>query len=90
MKHKHNADRTLNTVNNKEKKIWGVYDDHRIIDTNHPLVAGMNSRIIVPHTRWNDVSEKQFLDAGHNVLISSPTAGVHLAETTNFKWIMMQ
>ncbi|MEW6590409.1 MAG: homoserine O-succinyltransferase [Pseudomonadota bacterium] len=60
------------------KKIWGVFE-HRVTDGRHPLVADVNTRFDVPHSRWNDVSRAQFEAAGVKVLVESAEAGVHLA-----------
>jgi homoserine O-succinyltransferase len=59
-------------------KIWGVFE-HRVTDARHPLVADINTRFDVPHSRWNDVSRAQFEAAGVKVLAESEAAGVHLA-----------
>lgn len=59
-------------------KRWGVYP-HYLVDRDHPLVAGVNTRFDVPHSRYNDVSRKQFEAAGLKVLVESADAGVHLA-----------
>ncbi len=59
-------------------KTWGVFE-HRVTDTRHPLVADVNTRFDVPHSRWNDVSPAQFDAAGVKVLVASAEAGVHLA-----------
>jgi homoserine O-succinyltransferase len=60
------------------QKIWGVFE-HRVTDLRHPLVADVNTRFDVPHSRWNDVSRAQFDAAGVKVLAESVDAGVHLA-----------
>jgi len=60
------------------QKIWGVFE-HRVTDGRHPLVADVNTRFDVPHSRWNDVSRAQFEAAGVKVLVESAEAGVHLA-----------
>lgn len=62
----------------QRKKVWGVFE-HRVTDKRHPLVSDVNTRFDVPHSRWNDVSRKQFESAGLHVLAESETAGVHLA-----------
>lgn len=62
----------------QSKKIWGVFE-HRVTDAQHPLVADVNTRFDVPHSRWNDVSRAQFEAAGVKVLAESAEAGVHLA-----------
>ena len=59
-------------------KRWGVFS-HRVLDKRHPLVADVNTRFDVPHSRWNDVSRAQFEAAGLRVLVESEDVGVHLA-----------
>ncbi len=59
-------------------KRWGVFP-HRVLHRKHPLVAGVNTRFDVPHSRFNDVSRAQFESAGLHVLVESDPAGVHLA-----------
>ena len=59
-------------------KRWGVYS-HRVVDREHPLVAGVNTRFDVPHSRFNEVHREQFDAAGLTVLVESEEAGVHLA-----------
>lgn len=60
------------------RKIWGVFP-HRVVEPRHPLVADVNTRFDVPHSRWNDISRAQFEAAGVRVLVESPEIGVHLA-----------
>jgi len=50
-----------------------------VLDKRHPLVADVNTRFDVPHSRWNDVSRAQFEAAGLRVLVESEEVGVHLA-----------
>ena len=59
-------------------KCWGVYS-HRVVDRSDPLVAGMNTRFDVPHSRFNAVTPEQFAAAGLKVLAQSDEVGVHLA-----------
>ena len=59
-------------------KCWGVYS-HRVIDKSHPLVVGVNTRFDVPHSRFNDISRRQFEAAGLKILVESEEHGVHLA-----------
>ena len=61
----------------QEKKVWGVYP-HRVVYPRHPLVADINTRFDVPHSRWNDISRAQFEAAGVRVLVEGEM-GVHLA-----------
>lgn len=60
------------------EKRWGVFS-HRVVDPRHPLVADVNTRFDVPHSRWNDISRAQFEAAGLRVLVESDEVGVHLA-----------
>ena len=60
------------------EKRWGVFQ-HEVVDRSHPLVADINTRFDVPHSRYNEISREQFEAAGLRVLVESPEAGVHLA-----------
>ena len=62
----------------QKTKRWGVFS-HRVLEKLHPLVADVNTRFDVPHSRWNDVSRAQFEAAGLRVLVESEEVGVHLA-----------
>ncbi len=71
-------------------KLWGVFD-HRVVDRGHPLVAGVNTRFDVPHSRFNDVSREQFERHGLKVLVESEQAGVHLAVSRDgFRMVFFQ
>jgi len=71
-------------------KCWGVFP-HRVRDRRHPLVAGVNTRFDVPHSRFNDVGRDQFEAAGLQVLVESEQAGVHLAVSEDgFRIVFMQ
>ena len=59
-------------------KIWGVFP-HAVVNKKHPLVADVNTRFDVPHSRWNAVERDQFDDARLRVLVESEEVGVHLA-----------
>ncbi len=59
-------------------KRWGVYP-HYLLDRQHPLVAGVNTRFDIPHSRYNNICRQQFETAGLKVLVESQQAGVHLA-----------
>ncbi len=74
----------------KTGKRWGVYA-HRVTDQKHPLVAGVNTRFDVPHSRFNEVFRDQFLDSGLQVLAESEIAGVHLAVSPDgFRQVFFQ
>lgn len=60
------------------EKCWGVFS-HEVVDRIHPLTNDVNTRFDVPHSRFNEITRKQFEDAGLHVLVESPVSGVHLA-----------
>ncbi len=71
-------------------KRWGVYA-HHLLDREHPLVTGINTRFDVPHSRFNDLSREQFEAAGLQVLVESEAAGVHLAVSEDrFRLVFLQ
>ncbi len=71
-------------------KRWGVYP-HRLVDRQHPLVLGVNTRFDVPQSRYNDISRTQFEAAGLHVLAESEEAGVHLAVSEDrFRLVFFQ
>ena len=71
-------------------KRWGVYS-HRVMERKHPLVAGVNTRFDVPHSRFNEVFRDQFEAAGCRVLAESAEAGVHLAVSEDlFRLVFFQ
>jgi len=59
-------------------KVWGVYS-HRVVEPLHPLVADINTRFDVPHSRFNEVFREDLERVGMKVLVESEEAGVHLA-----------
>ncbi len=71
-------------------KRWGVYS-HRVVACKHPLVAGVNTRFDVPHSRFNQIDREQFDAVGCRVLAESPEAGVHLAVSEDlFRLVFFQ
>jgi len=62
----------------QNKKTWGVFY-HHLQNKQHPLVADVNTRFDVPHSRWNAITVKQFEDAGLPILVVNEDVGVHLA-----------
>jgi homoserine O-succinyltransferase len=71
-------------------KRWGVYS-HRVVNRRHPLVADVNTRFDVPHSRFNQIDRAQFDRARLRVLVESDTAGVHLATSEDgFRIIFFQ
>ncbi len=59
-------------------KRWGVFS-HKVIDRHHPLIAEINSRFDVPHSRYNEIFQSDMEKQGLKVLVASQEAGVHLA-----------
>ncbi|RLA16863.1 MAG: homoserine O-succinyltransferase, partial [Gammaproteobacteria bacterium] len=71
-------------------KRWGVYA-HKVIDRKHPLIAEINTRFDVPHSRFNEVFQKDLEHHGAKVLVASPEAGVHLAVSADgFRIVFFQ
>lgn len=69
----------------QKNKIWGVYP-HQLTNKTHPLVRNINTRFDVPHSRWNAVSEDQFLQAGLKILAKSSDTKenhIHLASSAD-------
>jgi len=55
-------------------KRFGLFDCERTAD--HPLTADLPARTMIPHSRWNDLSEPALAARGYQVLMRSPEAGV--------------
>ena len=71
-------------------KRWGVFP-HHLVDPHHPLVNDVNTLFDVPHSRFNDISREQFIDAGLHILVESDVAGVHLAVSQDrIRWVYCQ
>ncbi len=64
------------------EKLWGVFS-HRVVDRHHPLVSNINTRLDMPHSRGNDVSEESLTKHQLKVLVQSEEAGVALATSKN-------
>ena len=75
----------------RERKKWGVFR-HRVIAPEHPLVADINSRFDVPHSRWNSVGREQFEAGGLRVLVAGDDDDfVHLATSRDgFRSVFFQ
>jgi homoserine O-succinyltransferase len=59
-------------------KRWGVFP-HKLINRTHPLVAEINTRFDVPHSRFNEIFQSDMERQGIRILAASKEAGVHLA-----------
>jgi homoserine O-succinyltransferase/O-acetyltransferase len=72
------------------KKRWGVYS-HKTFNRTHPLVAEINTRFDVPHSRFNEISQSDMVKHGLKVLVASQEAGVHLAVSPDgFRTVFFQ
>ncbi|MDO9105364.1 MAG: homoserine O-succinyltransferase [Methylovulum sp.] len=60
------------------QKRWGVFA-HKVLDRTHPLVAEINTRFDVPHSRFNEIFQSDMEKHGLKILAASKEAGVHLA-----------
>ncbi|MFZ2726135.1 MAG: homoserine O-succinyltransferase [Methylococcaceae bacterium] len=72
------------------QKRWGVFS-HRLVDRNHPLVAEINTRFDVPHSRFNEIFQSDMQAKGLKILAASGEAGVHLATSPDgFRIVFFQ
>jgi homoserine O-succinyltransferase/O-acetyltransferase len=72
------------------KKRWGVYA-HKTFNRTHPLVAEINTRFDVPHSRFNEIFQSDMEKHGLKVLVASKEAGVHLAVSPDgFRTVFFQ
>ncbi|MEE9346431.1 MAG: homoserine O-succinyltransferase [Methylococcales bacterium] len=73
-----------------EQKRWGVFP-HTVVDRSHPLVADINTRFNVIHSRYNSVERIDLERAGLRVLVESPDVGTHLAVSPDrFRMVFFQ
>ncbi len=63
-------------------KRWGVYP-HRVLQPEHPLLLGANTRFDVPHSRWNEVTSTQLREVGIQVLVESVEGDFHLGTSAD-------
>ena len=71
-------------------KRWGVFT-HKLTDRSHPLVAEINTRFDVPHSRFNEIFQADMVRCGLKVLAISEEAGVHLAVSSDgFRTVFFQ
>jgi homoserine O-succinyltransferase/O-acetyltransferase len=72
------------------KKRWGVFA-HKTFNRTHPLVAEINTRFDVPHSRFNEIFQSDMETHGLKVLVASKDAGVHLAVSSDgFRTVFFQ
>lgn len=73
-----------------DKKCLGVFS-HQVKDRNHPLLRGMNTKFDAPHSRYSNITHKQFDEAGMKILVESDEAGVYMAVSKDgFRQICLQ
>lgn len=71
-------------------KRWGVFP-HKVLDRTHPLVAEINTRFDVPHSRFNEIFQNDMEMHGLKILVASQEAGVHLAVSADgFRIVFFQ
>jgi len=71
-------------------KRWGLFP-HRVVRPEHPLAAGLADGLLVPHSRWNEVTAADFAAAGLEVLVvDAGDGGVHLAASRDGRQAFMQ
>jgi len=56
------------------EKCIGVFSQTRT--THHPLLLGVQERLRIPHSRWNEVCEDDLAQSGYSILTKSDSAGV--------------
>jgi homoserine O-succinyltransferase/O-acetyltransferase len=72
------------------EKRWGVFA-HKTYNRTHPLVAEINTRFDVPHSRFNEIFQSDMEKHGLKVLVASKDAGVHLAVSPDgFRTVFFQ
>ncbi len=76
----HAAVKVFYEVNRKHlsEKCWGVFP-HDALKLRHPLLKNVDANIMMCHSRFNDVSKKEFTNQDIEVLIDSEQVGVQLA-----------
>lgn len=71
------------------EKCWGAYQ-HKIVCDDHPLMKSLNTKITVPHSRFNQIDREAFESSGVHVLVEGD-AGVHLTVSPDgFKTVYFQ
>lgn len=58
------------------EKCTGVFEQTK--KQEHPLLEGAASHFGIPHSRWNEVSERSLTSSGYSILTSSEDAGVDM------------
>lgn len=73
-----------------ENKCWGVFE-HEVKRKDHPLVNDVNTRMTVPHSRFNEVTREQLEAHGLHVLVEGDSPGVQVAVSPDgFRTVFFQ
>ena len=73
-----------------KEKLWGIYS-HKVIDKKHPLVANINTRFDMPHSRANDIEQYRFIEKSLKVLVIGENSGVAIATSKDgFRQVFCQ
>ena len=70
-------------------KCWGVFE-HHLVMPQHALVKGVAARVFMAHSRYNDVSAKDFENNNVEPIICSTRAGVQLAAEKDLSVVYFQ
>lgn len=70
-------------------KCWGVFE-HEVVNPEHSMTQGVESKILMCHSRFNDIAKKELEENSVRVLIESDTAGVQLAIDESLNMVYMQ
>jgi homoserine O-succinyltransferase len=57
-----------------DHKCFGVFDFNRVTD--HSMMHDVGGNFCVPHSRWNEVKEKDLSECGYKILSGSDQSGV--------------
>jgi homoserine O-succinyltransferase len=58
------------------EKCFGVFTS--AVSAEHPLMRGLAARVAIPHSRWNELRERELRAAGYTILTRSDAAGVDM------------
>lgn len=71
-------------------KLCGVFS-HRVLDKTHPMLANINTRFDMPHSRYNQITAEQLTSHGLPVLVAGEESGVAMASSPDgFRQIYFQ
>lgn len=72
-----------------DDKCFGVFEHEAAQE--HPLMNGAGGHMWLPHTRWNQVSEAELIQAGYQILSRSEDVGVgFFARQRRSLWLFCQ